>query len=64
MSWRINSKFGSAEQMLDVGLLAGEEIVEADHVVTFVDHAFAEVRTEKPGPTGDENAFDATCVTS
>ena len=47
-----------AEQVRDVRLLAGEEVVEADDVVPLVDQAFAEMRAEKPGAAGDEDAFD------
>ena len=45
-----------AQQVGDVRLLAGEEVVQADHVVAFVDQPLAEVRAEKAGPAGDQNA--------
>ena len=45
-----------AEQVRDVRLLAGEEIVEADDVVPLVDEPFAQVRAEKARAAGDENA--------
>ena len=47
-----------AQQVGDVRLLAGEEVVEADHVVPLVDQPLAQVRAQKPGPAGDQNAFD------
>ena len=47
-----------AQQVGDVRLLAGEEIVQADHVVTLLDQPLAQVRTEKPGTAGDQNALN------
>ena len=47
-----------AEQVGDVGLLAGEEVVEADDVVPLLDQPLAEVRAEEAGAAGDQNAFD------
>ena len=47
-----------AEQVGDVRLLAGEEIIEADHVVPLLHQPLAEVRAEKTGPAGDQNAFE------
>ena len=38
------------EQMGDVGLLAGEEIVEANDVVSLIDQPLAQMRAEKPAP--------------
>ena len=46
------------QEMYDVRLLAGEEIVQADDVVPVGDQPFAEVRAEKPGPAGDQNSLD------
>ena len=43
------------QQMLDVVLAAGEEVVDADDVVAFRNQAIAKVRTEEPGAAGDEN---------
>ena len=48
-----------AEQMGDVRLLAGEEVVDADHVVAGVDESLAEVAAEEAGPAGNENPLDA-----
>jgi hypothetical protein len=44
------------EEVLDVALSAGEEVVEADDFVAFVEEAFAEVGTEEAGSAGDEDA--------
>ena len=44
------------EQMGDVVLDAGEEIVKADDVVTVVQQALAEMRAEEAGAAGDERA--------
>jgi len=42
------------EQVLDVGLAAGEEIVDAQYVVPGGKQALAQVRAEKTGSAGDE----------
>ena len=60
MSWRIEFEVRPRQQVHDVGLLAGEEVVQADHVVTVGHQAFAQVRAEKAGPAGDQNAFDGS----
>ena len=44
------------EQMGNVVLGAGEEVVQADDVVAVVQQAFAEMRAEEAGTTGDEDA--------
>ncbi len=44
-----------AQQMRDVDLLAGEEVVEADHVVPFIDQPLAQMRTQKSGAAGDQD---------
>jgi hypothetical protein len=46
------------EQVLDVGFLGGEEVVEADDIVALGDEAIADVRPEEAGAAGHENAFD------
>jgi hypothetical protein len=46
------------QQVRDISLLAGEEIIEANHVVTLLDEPLAQVRAEEPGTAGDQNAFD------
>ena len=58
ISCRISSKLGRPQQMLDVRLLAGEEIVQADHVVTVIDQSFAEVGAEETGAAGHEDSLD------
>ena len=44
-------------QVRDVRLAAGEEVVDAEDVVAFRDQPLAEVRAEKAGAAGDQNAF-------
>jgi hypothetical protein len=44
------------EEVLDVAFSAGEEVVEADDFVAFVEEAFAEVGAEEAGSAGDEDA--------
>jgi hypothetical protein len=43
------------EQMRDILLSAGEEIVDDRHLMTFGDEPIAKMRTEKAGAAGDEN---------
>jgi hypothetical protein len=43
--------------MSDVGFLAGEEVVQTNYVVPFLDQSLAEMRTEKTGPAGNENTL-------
>src|SRR5690606_2982291 len=50
---------GLLEQVGDVELLAGEEVVDADDVVAFVDEAGAEVRANEAGAAGDEDPLGA-----
>ena len=45
----------AVEQVIHVALLAGEEVVEADHVVPFAHQPVAEVRTQESGAASDEN---------
>ena len=45
------------EQIDDVVLGAGEEVIDADDVITFVQQTAAQVRAEEAGSTGDEDAF-------
>ncbi len=42
-----------AQQVSDIGLLAGEEIIHADDVVSLVDQPLAQMRPQKAGPAGD-----------
>ena len=44
------------EQVLDVGARAGEEVVEADDLVAFVQQPLAQVRAEETRATGDQNS--------
>ena len=43
---------GLSQQVADVGFLAGEEVIQADHVVSLADELFAEMGAEKAGPAG------------
>ena len=45
------------QQVDDVVLGAGEEVVHADHVVTVAEQPLAEVGAEKTGAAGDQDAF-------
>ena len=52
-----------AEQVRDVRLAAGEQIVDAEHVVPLPDQPVAQMRTQKSRTTGDEDALYAgRCV--
>ena len=57
-SCRTQLEIRPVEQMRDVGLLAGEEIVEADDVVSLLDQPLAQMRAQKAGPAGHQNAFE------
>ena len=46
------------EQMLNVELLAGEEVIDADDVVALGYETVTQVRAEKSGAAGDEDAFN------
>jgi hypothetical protein len=46
-----------ADDMRDVTLGAGEEIVDADEIGAALQQALAQMRAEKTGPAGHENAF-------
>ena len=45
------------EQVLDVVLGAGEEVVDAEHVVAALQQPLAQMRAEEAGAAGDEGAF-------
>jgi hypothetical protein len=44
-----------AEQMLDIAARAGEEVIDAQHLAARLQQPFAEMRSEKSGPTGDQD---------
>src|SRR5262245_37464879 len=46
------------QQMLDVRLLAGEEVVNANDIIAARDEPIAEVRPEEAGAASDEDALD------
>ncbi len=47
------------EQVRDVAPASGEEIVDAEHVVAFLQQEGAKVRAEETGAAGDEDALAA-----
>lgn len=49
---------GTAEQVRDVGLLAGKKIIQADHVMTGIYQAFADVGPKKTSTASNKNALD------
>lgn len=52
---RHDAKRPVVAQMGYVGLLAGMEVVQADHLVAEPRQSLAQVRAKKPGPAGDQN---------
>jgi len=46
------------QEMLDVALLAGKKVVQADDVVPLSDEAIAQVRAQKTSSARNQNAFD------
>ena len=50
-------KAGIADQMLDIPLGAGEEIVGAEHIVSVGDQPLAEMRAEEACPACDEDCL-------
>ena len=46
---------GMIEQRRDIGAGAGEEIVDAEHVMPALDQPGAEVRADEAGTPGDQN---------
>ncbi len=46
------------EQVGDIGLLAGEKIIQTDDVVALFDQPFAQMRSEKPCPAGHQNSLN------
>ena len=46
-----------AQEMGDIVLPPGEIIVDAEYVVASGEQAFAQMRSEKPGPAGDEDTL-------
>jgi hypothetical protein len=44
------------QQVGDVVLAAGEQVVQADHVVAARDQPVAQMRADEAGPAGDQNA--------
>ena len=47
-----------ADQVFDVGLLAREEIIEAEHLMPLIDEAITEMRAEEAGAAGNKNPLD------
>jgi hypothetical protein len=50
-------KIGFFNEMADVPLGAGEEIVKAQNVMPFLNQPITEVGTQKPGPSGHKYTF-------
>ena len=50
-------------QVIDVALGAGEEVVDAEHLVALLEQAVAEVRAEEAGAAGDEDSLAGIVVT-
>ena len=48
-----------AEQVRDVALGAGEQVVDAEHLVALGDQPVDEMRAEESGPAGDQDALAA-----
>src|SRR5450755_1694784 len=48
---------GMPDEMRDVVLVAGEEVVDAENVVAIRQQAFAEMRTQEAGPAGDQDSI-------
>ena len=53
---------GVVEQVGDVVLGAGEEVVDAEHVVALGQQAVAQVAAQKAGAAGDEDALGGVVV--
>ncbi len=51
-------EIGHAQQVRNVRLLAGKEIVQADDVVSGLNEALAKMRAQEAGAAGNENALD------
>ena len=49
---------GLREEVGDVGFLAREKVVDADHVVSQGDQPFAEVAAEEAGAASDEDPLE------
>ena len=52
-------EIGLAQQGFDIRFLAREKVVEADHIVFLSNKSLAEVRAQKAGAAGNQDAFDA-----
>ena len=50
-------KIGFFEQVRDVCFLTGEEIIQADDIVSRFDQPFTEVRAEKASTPGDQDSL-------
>ena len=47
-----------AQQVANILLLAGEEVIEADDIMPLGNESVAQVRTQKSGPAGNEDTFE------
>ena len=48
----------SAEEMRNISLGTGEQVVEADHIVALIHQPVTEVRADESGSPGDQNSFN------
>ncbi len=55
----VTDKFeiGLLQQVDNIAFLAGEKIVQADDIMPFGHHPFAQESAQKSGTPGDQNAF-------
>jgi hypothetical protein len=49
-------KIRIADELFDIAFLAGEKIVEADHIHFFAQQTLAKMTAQKSGAAGDQNA--------
>ena len=47
---------GQSEQVLDVGVVPGREVVDGDNLVATSEQLVGEVRAQEAGSTGDHDA--------
>ena len=47
----------AVDQVRDVRRVAGQQVVDADHLVAAIEQRFGQVRADESGRTGDDDAF-------
>jgi hypothetical protein len=45
------------EEVLYVAQVAGDQIIHHDDLIPFADETVTEMRTQKAGPSGDQDSF-------